>query len=101
MNTGTPKRLWDDCIENMAYICLNTANGHEDLKGQTPETFVSGETADISEFSEFGWYDWIMFRDTTVSYPCRKPQLGSYCGPAYNIGPAMTAKILKSNDEYA
>ena len=80
---------------------MNTANSHEGLKGKTPETFVSSETADISEFANFGWYDWIMFLDTTVSYPGSKPQLGRYYGPAYEIGPAMTAKILKGNGEYA
>ena len=42
-----------------------------------------------------------MFRDTTVSYPGRKPQLGRYCGQAYDIGPAMTDKILKGNVRYA
>ena len=36
-----------------------------------------------------------MFRDITVSYPGSKLQLGRYCGPAYDIGPAMTANILK------
>ena len=61
MKTGTPKQLWGDCIKFMAYSCSNTANVHEDLKGKTSETFVSGETADISEFAEFVWYDWIMF----------------------------------------
>ena len=93
MKTGTPKRLWDDCIDFMVYIRSNTANNHEDLKGKTPETFVSSETADISEFVEFGWYDWVMFRYTTVSYPGSKHQLGRYCGSAYDIGLAMTAKI--------
>ena len=48
MKTGSPKRLWDDCLELKTYIRSNTENGHADLKGQTPETFVSGETVDIS-----------------------------------------------------
>ena len=97
MKTGTLKRLWGDCIEFMAYIRSNNANGHEYLNGKTHKTFVSSETAEISEFAEFGWYDWIMFRDITLSYPGIKPQLGCYCGLAYNIGSAMTAKILKDN----
>ena len=42
-----------------------------------------------------------MFRDTTVFYPGSKPQLRRYCGPAYDIGPAMTANILKANVKYA
>ena len=39
--------------------------------------------------------------DTTVSYPGSKTQLGRYCGPDYDIGPAMNAKILKANVKYA
>ena len=42
-----------------------------------------------------------MFRDATVLYPGSNPQLGRYCGPEYDIGPAMTSKILKSNGKYA
>ena len=95
LKTGKPERLWHDCIEFMANIWSNTSNDHADLKIQKPETIVSGETDDIPESAEFGWFDWIVFRDTTVSYPGRKPQLGRYCGPAYDIGPTMTAKILK------
>ena len=97
LKTGTPKRLWDDCIKFLAYILSNKFDVNADLKGKTPKNIVSGETADISKYSEFGWFDWIMFRDTTVSYPGSKPKFGQYCGPAYDIGPAMTANILKGN----
>ena len=100
MKTRSPKRLWDDFLELEAYICLNTSNGHADLKGQTPENFFSGETADISEFAEFVWYDWVIYCDTSVAYPGSKPQLGRYCGPAYDIGPSMCARISKVNGEY-
>ena len=58
------------------------------------------ETADISKFAEFGWYDWIKFRDTNVPYPDDKLVLGRYLGPSTDIGPAMTAKILKQNGQY-
>ena len=101
LKNGIPKRLWDDCIELEAYIRYNTANSHAYLKGQTQETFLSGKTSEISEFAEFAWYDWVMYRDTSVSYPGIKPQIECYYGPAYDIGPAMCARILKGNGEYA
>jgi hypothetical protein len=62
-----------------------------------PETIVSGETADISTFTQHHWYEWIMFRDTSVSFPGDKLVLGRYLGPSIDVGPAMTAKILKAN----
>jgi hypothetical protein len=96
----SPKRLWDNCLELQAFIKSHTAGNHYELKGECPETMLSGETADISEFAEYGWYDWLKFRDTTVSYPEDKLTLGQYLGPSTEIGPAMTAKILKGNGQY-
>ena len=51
----SPKRLWDDCLELQGFITSNTAGNHFGLNGKTLETTFSGETADISEFTEYGW----------------------------------------------
>jgi hypothetical protein len=101
LKAHVPKRLWDDCLEMEAYIRSHTYNGHPLLKGETPETVVSGETADISEFAEHAFYDWVKFRDTVVAYPDNKLVLGRYLGPSVDIGPAMTAKILKETGHVA
>jgi hypothetical protein len=69
------------------------------LDGQVPKTLVTASTADISEITEFKWYQWVYFRDTTVEYPDDKEVLGHYLGPATEIGPAMAAKILKCNGQ--
>jgi hypothetical protein len=94
-----PKRLWDDCLEVEAYIHSHTLNGHPSLKGETPETVVSGEMADISEFAEHAFYDWVRFRDVVIPFPEDKLVLGQYLGPSTDIGPAMSAKILKINGQ--
>jgi hypothetical protein len=60
---------------------------------------VSGETADISSIAEFKWYEWVMFRDTSISFPDSKMVLGRDLGPALDIGPAMTRKVIKRNGE--
>ena len=60
---------------------------------------MSGETSDISQFCEFAFYDWIMFRDQPVAFPDDNLVLGHYLGPAIDVGPALTAKILKANGE--
>lgn len=78
-----------------ACIRSNTFNGHPVLKGETPATVVSGETADISEFADHGLYDWIKFRDTIMAYPDSRMVLGRYLGPSIDIGPVISAKILK------
>ena len=61
---------------------------------------VCGETPDISEFASYQWYEWIKFRDQQVAFPHDNFVLGIYLGPSFDIGPAMTAKILKKNGEY-
>ena len=51
----------------------------------------------ITHLCEFGWYDWVYFRDNAVTYPNGKWVLGRWLGPSTDIGPALCAKILKEN----
>ena len=99
VRSAAPKRLWDDCLEREAYIRSLTAHDIYRLDGQVPETVVSGETADISPFALFKWYKWVMFRDTSVTCPGDSMVLGRDLGPAIDIGPTMTRKVLKSNGQ--
>ena len=96
VRSAAPKRLWDDCLEREAYVRSLTAR-HDiyRLDGQVPETVVSSETADISPCALFKWYEWMMFRDTSVTYPDDSMVLGRDLGPAIDIGPAMTRKEAK------
>ena len=81
VRSQAPKRLWDDCLEREAYVHSLTALSIYGLSGQVPETIVSGETAGISPFAAFNWYQWItMYRDTTASFPEDKMVLGRDVG---------------------
>ena len=62
------KRLWDNCLEQEAYVRSLTAHDIYRLNGQVPETLVSNEIADISPCVAFKWYEWVLFRDTSVMY---------------------------------
>ena len=53
-----PKQFWDDCTEREAIIRSHTALDIHKLQGEVPETFMLGQTADISRLAEFGFYDW-------------------------------------------
>jgi len=90
----SPAALWDHCIELESYIRSNTAIDNYELQGQVAETVVSGQTADISPFIEHGWYDWVKWWDTQSKYPAPREVLGRWLGPAIDVGPAMTSKIL-------
>ena len=95
-----PKRLWDDCLERRAYIRSFTAHDIYSLMGEVPDTLVNGETPDISEFSQFKWYEWVKYRDQQVAFPEDNFVLGRYLGPSTDIGPAMTCKLLNIKGNY-
>ena len=95
--TKAPKRLWDDCMEHQSFIRSHTALDIWQLRGQVPQTRMTGHTADISQFFEFEWYDWCWYHDSAISFPEDKKVLGRWLGPTIDIGPAMTGKILKPN----
>jgi hypothetical protein len=58
---------------------------------------MTGQTADISQFFELGWYEWCLYHDSAISFPEDKLVLGRWLGPSIDVGPAMTGKILKNN----
>ncbi len=99
INTGSPRVLWDHCIELEALIHSSTSNNAYMTNGKVPETIMTGSTANISHICEFGWYDWVMFQDNLPNFPDNKLILGRYLGPATDVGSALTAKILKSNGQ--
>ncbi len=84
-------------MEQEAYVCTLTAHEIYRLDGQVPEMIVSGKTADIAPFATFKWYEWVLFQDTSFTYPDDTMVLGRDLGPAIDIGPAMTRKVLKAN----
>ena len=91
--------LWDHCAEREAYVRSHTALDIYALEGQVPETVMSGQTADISPWALFAWYEWVYFHDGAISFPEDSEVLGRDLGPALDMGPAMSRKILKANGE--
>jgi hypothetical protein len=64
------------------------------------ETIVLGQTADISPFAEYKWYEWVMYNDHMDHGAEAKWTLGRDLGPALDVGTAMTRKFLKPNGEF-
>ncbi len=69
IKTGSPKCLWEHCLELKAYVHSCTSNDIYMTAGQVPETIMSGNTTNISHIADFGWYDWVMFPDNEPSFP--------------------------------
>ncbi len=76
IKTSSPRVLWDHCSELEALIHLSTSNDIYITNGKVPETKLTGSTANISHICEFGWYDWVMFRDNLPAFPDVKLILG-------------------------
>ena len=60
IRTGSPKPLWDHGIILQACIRSCTTNSIYMTAGQVPKTIMTGDTANISQICQFGWYDWVM-----------------------------------------
>jgi hypothetical protein len=46
--------------------------------GKVQETIITGSTANKSHICEFGWYDWVMFRDNVPTFPDDKKTLATW-----------------------
>lgn len=72
-----PKRLWDFGFEWVAETGNITWNSSRYCHGRTPLEIITGETPDITEYLDFGFYDWIIFRGNAGM---GEPELGRWLG---------------------
>ena len=58
-----PRRLWDYGFSWVTEIMSRANSAAGEITGSIPITKVTGETEDISEFLDFGFYDKVWYRD--------------------------------------
>ena len=74
-----------------AKIMQRTASNAGTLNGRTPIEHLLGDTPDISEYLDFGFYDWIVFKqDAGV----REGKISRFLGVASGVGSLMSYWIL-------
>ena len=61
---------------------------------------MTGEMADISFLAEFGWFQWVWFVTPQGGDSLETRRLGRYCGPSFEIGDALCARILTDKAQY-
>ena len=61
--SAVPKRLWDYGLRWVVKIMQRTASDAGDLRGRTSLEKVTGETPEISEYIDFGFYDHCWYRE--------------------------------------
>jgi hypothetical protein len=87
---NSPLVLWDYCMERRAIIHQVTARKLFQLHGTNSHTSMFGTEADILHLCQFGWYEWVYYRDQSASFvPYPKECLGLCLGSAKNEGNMM------------
>ena len=94
--SNAPMVLWDYAMERRARIHNVLPRPLFQNKGLAPHVATFGVPGDISNICNFGWYEWIYFRDES-SFPANKEKLGRILGPLPNEGNEMAQAILNSS----
>jgi hypothetical protein len=68
-----------------------TASYAGQLQGRTPLEAITGETPDISEYLDFGFYDLVWFKENAG---LGETQLGRFLDVDHAVGSLMSYKIL-------
>ena len=86
-----PRRLWD---YGMRWVCETMQRNYTQaggLAGCTPIELVTGETVDISEYLDFGFYDRVWYYDNAG---LGERLHGRWLGVSHQIGSLMSYYIL-------
>lgn len=92
----SPMVLWDYAIERRATINNIVPRPLFQNNGLTPHAATLGSQGDISSICNFGWYEWVYYRDHG-SFPINKLKLGRVLGPIRNEGNEMAQAVLNQN----
>ena len=86
-----PKRLWDYGFRWVSEIQNRTSNTARGLNGRCPLEKITGESVDITEYLDFGFYDWVWFKENAG---LGETKIGRWLGVSHRIGPLMSYWIL-------
>jgi hypothetical protein len=88
---NVPSCLWDYGIDWVCETGNVTVNSSRYADQRTPLEIITGETPDISEYIDFGIYDWIIYKTNAGVAP---PELGRWLGVSHRVGRMMSYWIL-------
>jgi len=89
-----PQKLWDYGMKWVTETSALTFSSAGSLDGGIPLTEVTGETPDISEYLDFGFYDRVWFKDNAGLSP-NEP--GRWLGVSSRTGRLMCYWILNQH----
>ena len=89
-----PIRIWDYGLQWAAEIMNVTASRAGNLNGRTPLELVTGETPDISEYLDFGFYERVWYK---VNAGVGETYLGRFLGVSSRVGSLMAYWVLPAS----
>ena len=89
--TNCPRALWNYGIPHIAKIMQLTATNAAGLNGQTPLGALLGDTPDISQYLDFGWYQLVWYKENAGLDVQR---VGRFLGIANSASNIMSYWIL-------
>jgi hypothetical protein len=89
--TNCPRRLWSYGLPHVCTLMRLTTSYVGRLQWRTPLEAITGETPDISEYLDFGFYDLMWFKENAG---LGETQLGRFLDVDHKVGSLMSYKIL-------
>jgi hypothetical protein len=90
-NKRVPKRVWDYLVLWVCETASLTVSSSKYANGRTPIEVITGETPDISEYLDFGFYDWVIYRSNAG---LGEPSVGRWLGVSHKVGQMMSYWVL-------
>ena len=84
-------RRWDDGFDYVFESEILTFNSSRYSDGITPLEIITCEKPDLSEYLDFGSYDWFTYRNKAV---LGVPEVGRWLGVSHQVGHLMSYWIL-------
>jgi hypothetical protein len=88
---NVPKLFWD---YGLRWVCKTMSRTHtrpHRVNSCIPLKHVTGETVDISNYLDFGFYDYVVYRDNAG---LSESEIGRWLGVAKNVGTMLTFYVL-------
>jgi hypothetical protein len=86
-----PQKLWDYGIRWTTQVMQRTSTQAGGLQGACPLEEVTGETANISEYLDFGFYDHVSFKEYAG---LGVTSIGRWLGVSHRVGGLMSYWVL-------
>ena len=93
-DSDSPLKFWDYCAERRVLIINLTSKNLFQLNGANTNLKIVGETGDISNLCQLGWFEWCYYCNRN-NFPYPEEKLARCLGPAANYSNEMSQYILK------